>query len=195
MNLRQQSKLPPTNVAALLVWTRLGNSGDRLIGDACERFLRDRGIDTWRCDGSIEEAALAGDAEYLGDLLSDFRGTVVFSGGGNIGIYRDNERIRAAVIAQTGPRHRCLVFPQSALHSEPALVDPRVTVWCRDAVSQSILQQAGTKTALVPDIALYMDDAILKRPLGEGNFYIKRTPGGDAETIDHHIDPAATRRT
>ena len=189
MNLRQQSRLPPTNVDAFLVWPRGGNSGDRLIADACQRFLRERGIDAWRSDGSIEEAALAGDTEYLGDLLGSFRGMVMFSGGGNIGIYPDNGEVRAAVIAQTGPRHRCLVFPQSALEPEPALVDPRVTVWCRDAVSQKILQQAGTPTALVPDIALYMDDVIAKSPRGEGSFYVKRTPGGDAETIDHYIDP------
>jgi len=189
MNLRQQSRLPPTNVDAILMWPRAGNSGDRLIADACERFLRERGIDAWRSDGSIEEAALAGDTEYLGDLLSSFRGMVMFSGGGNIGIYPDNGEVRAAVIAQTGPRHRCLVFPQSALRPEPALVDPRVTVWCRDAVSQKLLQQAGTPTALVPDIALYMDDVIAKRPHGEGAFYIKRRLGGDAETIDHNIHP------
>jgi len=190
-NLRQQSKLPPTNVDAVLVWTRLGNTGDHLIGDACERFLRDRGISTWRCDGSIEEAALAGDTEYLGDLFGGFHGMLVFSGGGNIGIYADNERIRAAVIAQAGPRRRCLVFPQSALQPEPALVDPRVTVWCRDAISQSILQRAGTRTVLVPDIALYMDDVIPKKPLGDGCFYVKRAPGVDAETIDHPIDPGS----
>jgi exopolysaccharide biosynthesis predicted pyruvyltransferase EpsI len=188
MNLRQQSVLPPTNVDALLVWTRLGNTGDHLIGDACERFLRERGITVWRCDGSIEEAALEGDAGYLGDYLDSFHGMLIFSGGGNIGIYADNERIRAAVIAQAGPRRQCLVFPQSAFQPEPALVDPRVTVWCRDAVSQLILQRAGTRTVLVPDIALYMDDVIPKKPLGEDRFYIKRAPGIDAETIDHHID-------
>jgi exopolysaccharide biosynthesis predicted pyruvyltransferase EpsI len=189
MNLRQQSRLPPTNVDAFLVWTRLGNSGDHLIGDACERFLRDQGMKVWRCDGSLEEAALAGDTQYLGDLLTGFRGMLICSGGGNIGIYYDNERIRSALLAQLGPRQRCLVFPQSALKPEPALVDPRVTVWCRDVISQSILQRAGTRTALVPDIALYMDDVIAKKPGGEGCFYIKRTPGGDAETIDHRIEP------
>jgi exopolysaccharide biosynthesis predicted pyruvyltransferase EpsI len=64
-----------------------------------------------------------------------------------------------------------------------------VTVWCRDAASQAVLQQAGTRTALVPDIALYMDDVIPKKPHGKGLFYVKRTRGGDAETIDHHIEP------
>ena len=140
--------------------------------------------------GAPTEASRRPRSEYLGDLLSSFRGMVMFSGGGNIGIYPDYGEVRAAVIAQTGPRHRCLVFPQSALRPEPALVDPRVTVWCRDAVSQKLLQQAGTPTAaLVPDIALYMDDVIAKRPHGEGAFYIKRRPGGDAETIDHNIHP------
>src|SRR5262245_19184030 len=102
-NLRQQTKLPPTNVDAVLVWTRLGNTGDHLIGDACERFLRDRGMTLWRCDGSIEEAALANDTEYLGDFLSEFRGPVFFFGGGSIGIFEDNERIRASVLAQFVP--------------------------------------------------------------------------------------------
>jgi exopolysaccharide biosynthesis predicted pyruvyltransferase EpsI len=187
MNLRQQSRLPPATVDAFLIWTHAGNSGDLLIADACERFLRDHGIDAWRSDGSIEDAAIVGDTEYLGDLFGSFRGMIVFSGGGNIGIYPDNAQVRATVIAHTGARHRCLVFPQSALKPEPALVSPRVTVWCRDAVSQTILQQAGTRTALVPDIALYMDDVIPKKPHGKGMFYIKRA--GDAETIDHHIEP------
>ena len=174
---------------AFLICPRGGNTGDQLIAVACERFVRDRGINVWRSDGSIEDAATAGDTEYLGDLFGSFRGMVMFSGGGNIGIYPDNAEIRAAVIARTHARHRCLVFPQSALGPEPALVDPKVTVWCRDEVSQAILQNAGTRTALVPDIALYMDDEIPKKPAGIGKYYIKRTPAGDAETIDHQIDP------
>jgi exopolysaccharide biosynthesis predicted pyruvyltransferase EpsI len=112
----------------------------------------------------------------------------MFPGGGNIGIYPDNGTIRAAVIRHLGPRHRCLVFPQSALQPEPALVDPRVTVWCRDATSHAILRDAGTRTALVPDIALFMDELIPKRPGGEQLFFIKRKPGGDAESIDNAID-------
>jgi exopolysaccharide biosynthesis predicted pyruvyltransferase EpsI len=60
-----------------------------------------------------------------------------------------------------------------------------VTVWCRDATSHAILTKSGTRTELVPDIALYMDDVIPKASSGKDVFYIKRTPGGDAETIDH----------
>jgi exopolysaccharide biosynthesis predicted pyruvyltransferase EpsI len=187
MNLRQQSRLPPLGVDALLICPRGGNTGDLLIADACERFLRDRRIDVWRSDGSIEDAALANDREYLGDLLASFRGMLMFAGGGNIGIYPDNELVRAAVLAQLRPRHRCLVFPQSALRPEPALARQAVTVWCRDATSEALLQEAGTRTALVPDITLYMDAVIPKAPGGMGTFYIKRTQGGDAETIDHGI--------
>ena len=185
--LRQQSLLPPTNVDALLIWPRGGNSGDTLITDACERYLRDRGISTWRSDGSIEDAALADDTEYLGDLFATFRGMVMFRGGGNVGIYPDNEMICTAVIGQTGPRHRCLVFPQSATQPEPALVNERVTVWCRDATSHAILSESGVQTALVPDMALYMDDVIPKAPGGEAAYFVKRTPAGDAETIDHGV--------
>jgi exopolysaccharide biosynthesis predicted pyruvyltransferase EpsI len=188
MNLREQSRLPPTNVDAYLLWTRKGNTGDLLIADSCERYLRERGINAWRCDGSIEEAALAGDTEYINDLLATFRGMLFFSGGGNIGIYPDNGMVRAAVIKQARPHHRFLVFPQSALQPEPALVDARVTVWCRDAVSQTILQRSGARTALVPDITLYMDDVIPKQPDGTGVYYIRRTPRCDAETIDNGID-------
>jgi exopolysaccharide biosynthesis predicted pyruvyltransferase EpsI len=187
MNLRQQSKLPPASVEAFLSWPRAGNAGDWLIADACERFLADRGIDTWRSDGSIEDAALAGDTEYLGDLFGGFRGMLIFSGGGNIGIYPDNAALRKALISHSGPRCHCLVFPQSALSPEPALVNARVTVWCRDAASQAILRQAEIRTELVPDIALYMDDIIPRRPGGAGFFQIKRTRGGDAEAIEHDI--------
>jgi exopolysaccharide biosynthesis predicted pyruvyltransferase EpsI len=182
--LRQQSRLPPTNVDALLVWPRGGNYGDRLIVDASERYLKDRGIKAWRSDGSVEDAALAGDADYLRDLFSTFRGMVMFPGGGNVGIYPDNGMVRAAVISQT-TRHHCLIFPQSALQSEPALVNGQVTVWCRDATSQAILSKSGVRTDLVPDISLYMDDLIPKVPSGEGVFYIRRTPGVDAEAVDH----------
>ena len=185
--LRQQSRLPPTNVDALLIGPCGGNSGDMLIIDACQRYLKDRGIRTWRSDGSVEDAALADDTDYLRDLFATFRGMVMFSGGGNVGIYLENGRVRAAVISQTSTRHRCLIFPQSALQSEPALVNGNVTVWCRDATSYAILSKSGVRTDLVPDIALYMDDLIPKASVGEGVFYIKRTPGGDTETIDHGI--------
>src|SRR5277367_6004227 len=84
MNLFRQSRLPPTGVDAFLIWARAGNIGDWLIADACERFLADRGIDVWRSDGSIEDAAIAGDGAYLGDLFSSFRGMLMFAGGGNI---------------------------------------------------------------------------------------------------------------
>jgi exopolysaccharide biosynthesis predicted pyruvyltransferase EpsI len=189
VTLRREGRLPPIQADAFLVWPRGGNTGDQLIADASERYLRDRGINVWRSDGSIEEAALEGETAYLRDLFGAFRGMVMFAGGGNIGIYADNGQVRAAVIASAGPRHRLLVLPQSAFAPEPALVDPRVTVWCRDQVSQSVLKQAGTRTALVPDIALYMDDLIPKAARGEGMFYVRRTPGGDSETIDHGISP------
>jgi len=173
---------------ALLIWTPKGNTGDHLIADACEHYLKDRRIDVWRCDGRLEAAAEADDREYLGDLLADFRGMVMFAGGGNIGIYADNEQIRANLLRHLRPWQRCLVFPQSAFAPEPALVHPQVTVWCRDRASEALLRGSGARTALVPDIALYMDDRIPKRPGGSGVFTIKRRPGGDAETIDHGIE-------
>ena len=95
MTLRRQSKLPPLSADALLICPRGGNTGDLLIADACEKFLHDRGISAWRSDGSIEDAAVADDSEYLGDLFASFRGMLMFVGGGNIGIYPDNELIRA----------------------------------------------------------------------------------------------------
>lgn len=187
MTLRAQSQLPPRSAEALLVGTPGGNVGDQLIVDACERFLRDRRIDVWRSDGSIEDAVAEGDDEYLNDLLAEFRGMVTFAGGGNIGIYPDNGRRRASVIRRLRPWQRCLVFPQSALGPEPALTSPQVTVWCRDAISQALLRDSGVRTELVPDIALYMDDMIVKAPGGDSVFYIRRTRGGDAETIEHGV--------
>ena len=187
MNLRSQSKLPPLAADAFLIWSRRGNTGDHLIADACERYLRDRGIDVWRSDGSLEEAALAGDSEYLNASLSSFRGMLMFSGGGNIGIYPDNEAIRAGIIAHATPGQRCLVFSQSAVGPEPALIDNRVTVWCRDAASLAVLENAGTRVELVPDMALYMDDVIEKRPAGQGVYFVKRAPGRDLERVDHGI--------
>jgi exopolysaccharide biosynthesis predicted pyruvyltransferase EpsI len=158
-----------------------------LIADACERYLRMRGVVVWRSDGSIEDACLENDSDYLGDLFSTFRGMVMFPGGGNIGIYPDNGQIRGAVISHLRQHHRCLVFSQSALQPEPALIDSRVTVWCRDSTSQAILRTAGIQTDLVPDMALFMDDTIPNYPDGRAVFYIRRQPGIDAETIDNNV--------
>jgi 2-phospho-L-lactate guanylyltransferase (CobY/MobA/RfbA family) len=52
-------------------------------------------------------------------------------------------------------------------------------------MSKAILSENGVRTALVPDVALYMDDVFPKLPNGESVFYIKRSPGVDTETIDH----------
>ena len=140
-----------------------------------------------RSDGSIEAAAIAEDKEFLGDVFATFRGMVMFSGGGNIGIYPRNELVRAGILNHLRPNHCCLVFSQSAFAPEMALVQSRVTVWCRDAVSQNLLHQSGIRTALVPDMSFYMDDIIPKRAGGSGTFHVKRTPGLEPETIDSQI--------
>ena len=158
-----------------------------LILEACERFLRDRGLSVWVSDGSIEDAALTQDDKYLFEVFEMFRGMIFFPGGGNIGIYPDNGEIRATVIRHLRPWHRCLIFPQSAQQPEPYLANKQVTVWCRDATSRSILHVAGIRTELVPDAALYLDRTIPKPSKGNGIFYIKRQPGGDSETIEHGI--------
>src|SRR5947209_18862058 len=89
VTLRELSQLPSATVDALLIWPRGGNAGDLLITDACERYLRDRGIQVWRTDGSVEEASLADDTEFLGDLFDTFTGIVIVHGSRNIGIYPD----------------------------------------------------------------------------------------------------------
>lgn len=187
VTLRSQNRLPPLGADALLVWPRGGNSGDMLILDACQRYLSDRGIQVWTSDGSIEQAVLDGDDAYLGDLFATYRGMLVFPGGGNIGIYPDNGHIRSTLIACLRPSHHCLVFPQSALAPEESLVHPRVSVWCRDAVSHRILQESGTRVELVPDVALYLDNRIEKRPDGAGIFFIRRVAGREQEYLEHGI--------
>ena len=57
------------------------------LGTYIPRLLRERGIDVWRSDGSIEDAAISGATDYLGDLFGSFRGMLMFPGGGNIGLY------------------------------------------------------------------------------------------------------------
>ena len=57
--MQQQSEIPPTDADAILLGTPWGNTGDMLIVDSCERFLRDRHIEVWRDDGRLEEAATA----------------------------------------------------------------------------------------------------------------------------------------
>jgi exopolysaccharide biosynthesis predicted pyruvyltransferase EpsI len=185
-NLRQEGQVPPLHVDGWLIWPRGGNTGDMLIVDACMRYLQDRGVTAWCSDGSIEDAAVAGDTNYLRDAFAGFRGMIFFTGGGNIGIYPDNQAVRDAVIRRLGAHHRCLVFSQSAMQAEAALSDARVTVWCRDTASEEILKRAGVRTALVPDMALYMDDAIPKRAGGESIFFIKRA-SHEMETANHGV--------
>jgi exopolysaccharide biosynthesis predicted pyruvyltransferase EpsI len=187
MMLRAHSELPPINFDAYLLGTPGGNTGDELITASCEAYLQDRGIDVWRSDGSLESAAAEEDTEYLAAALQRFRGTIFFSGGGNIGIYPSNAALRSRIIAHLRPETRCLVFSQSVAQPESALLHERVSVWCRDIISFGIMRGAGARAALVPDAAFFMDRAFRKVPRGLGTFFIKRTPNGDAETLSHGI--------
>jgi len=60
-------------------------------------------------------------------------------------------------------------------------------VWCRDAVSHRILQESGARAELVPDVALYLDSRIEKRPNGTGIFCIRRVQGREQEYVEHGI--------
>ncbi|WKZ81968.1 MAG: polysaccharide pyruvyl transferase family protein [Acidimicrobiia bacterium] len=174
---------------AILLGASGGNTGDDLIRTACLRFLRAAGLDIWNSDGTLETAAVAGDLEAVGEALERFPGLVVFSGGGNIGIYAESERLRQAVIGHAAAARAFLVMPQSARAPEPALVDGRVTVWARDRVSERLLARAGVRTALVPDAAFFATDLIPRAHGGEQSLWILRTPGSCLERVDHALTP------
>src|SRR5258706_2577124 len=57
VSLRRQSKLPPSGVDALLMWTRLGNAGEPLIADGCEKVLRQPGSSVSRSHWSIHDVS------------------------------------------------------------------------------------------------------------------------------------------
>lgn len=154
-----------------------GNAGDLLISRGCKSFLYDMGVEFSETDSRLADAALAGDNETVRRSLENYRGTIFFNGGGNVGIYRENETVRASIIQNAKRAKGILVFPQSCFRAEDALKASNVTVWARERQSYEILKSAGIHAELVPDAAFYMEDAIPKRPEGTGCFYIRRAPG------------------
>ena len=64
----------------------------------------------------------------------------------------------------------------------------RVAPVCLHPVARPLRdQRRRNHQAIVSELP----DLIAKRPEGRGSFYIKRTPGGDIETIDHGIEADA----
>ena len=185
--IRDEGQIPSFGRDGVFLWQRGGNTGDDLIRRGCLAFLRSQGLDVVESDGSIEKAAAKGDRAYLRASLKDYPGFVFFTGGGNIGIYRDNERLRASVLRHARSARGVLVFPQSVARVETALRDERVTVWSRDAVSRKKLSAAGVRTDLVPDAAFAVDAEIPKMPGGAGVFLILRDVGTCNERVDHPI--------
>lgn len=183
----QRSATPHDQPQAILLGLPGGNTGDDLIRLGCERFLDSTGMSLWSSDGTVETAAAAGQIGPVEAALRKYRGLVFFTGGGNIGIYPDNERMRAAVIAAAPAASGFLVLPQSSRAPEPSLVDPRVTVWARDAASERMLRAAGIRTSLVPDAGLALADAFTRHPTGAGTYLILRSPETCDERVDHDL--------
>jgi exopolysaccharide biosynthesis predicted pyruvyltransferase EpsI len=187
--LGELSSLPPLprHVDGIFICPRGGNTGDDLIRRGCLSFLRSMGLDVWESDGAIEHAALTNNASFLKSALSTFRGFIFFTGGGNVGIYRDNEIIRKQVIEHATQARGILVFPQSCMRPEEAFIHPRVTVWAREADSFSMLRSAKIDTDLVPDAALFLDPEFPAVPHGEGVFFIRRGKDRCDERVEHEI--------
>jgi|GEM_PF-2069745 len=169
---------------AIFIDTGCGNTGDYLIGCGCKQFLKDMGIEFTEPDARLVQAALHGDHAALQSNLEGFRGSIFFNGGGNIGIYRENETVRANIIRHAVHAKGILVFPQSCFAPEDSLLAPNVTVWARESQSFALLKKAGVNTALVPDTAFYMEESFPKRPEGSGCFFIRRAEGHCQERLD-----------
>lgn len=176
--------MPPRDVDAYFVRPQGGNTGDLLLSHGCIWYLEERGLRVWISDGGVEHAALAGDTAYLNAAIGGFDGLVVFPGGGNIGRYLDNGQIRAGVIAALSRSSTCLVLPNTYFAPEPALVNSQVVVWARDRTSHERFRQFGFRTALVPDAAFALHQALPRFPAGEGTYLILR---GDAESAAHGV--------
>ncbi len=162
-----------------------GNTGDDLIAAGCLTFLREQGLDVAPCGSELDEAIGRGDSRAIAAALGSFAGIVVFSGGGNIGIYPGNEARRSRVIINTPRARAYLVMPQSCARSEEVLRDERVEVWAREARSEEILRAFGVRTRLVPDAAFAMGDRFPTQSDGKGVLVILRTPGTCHERVDH----------
>lgn len=169
-----------------------GNTGDELIAAGCLRFLRDSGLDVVASDRHLDHAIGAGDTATVGAALAEFDGIVVFSGGGNIGIYPGNEARRNTVIACTPRARGYLVMPQSCARPESSLRDERVEVWARESRSHEILRASGVRTRLVPDAAFAMADRFPTTPDGKGILAILRTPGTCQERVAHPLAAPGT---
>lgn len=170
----------------IFICVKGGNTGDELIRQGALSYLKDRGLDIVESSGDLELAALRGDDEYLKDKMSDYDEYLIFTGGGNIGIYRENEIVRNAIIKYSKKVKGVLVFPQSCLCVEKSLINDKVTVWARDKVSFGILRKDGVRAALVPDAAFYMADEFISNRdnVGDGVFYIRRGEGRCLERVD-----------
>jgi len=179
----------PGRAEAVFFPTPGGNTGDDLIATGCRHLLADTGLEVAIADHEWVGAAAAGDLARVTAMLSRFRGLVFFSGGGNLGIYPDNQKMRATVIAAASQARGFLVFPQSGVAVEPALLDERVTVLARDAITHHMLADAGVNTGLVPDAALLAAGDMTPDPGGTGTFWILRSPGRDLERSDHELVP------
>ena len=179
--------LPPVHYDGIFIWPRGGNTGDDLIKRGCLQYLQDIPMNVWASDGRLERAALKEDHDYLESFFSKFSGYVFFTGGGNIGIYPDNAKIRKVIIqsARSGPG--VLVFPQSVFRVEESLKHKKVTVWAREQTSYELLRAAGVRTELVPDASFYVSGDIPKIPHGRGIFFIRRAPGRCKERIINQL--------
>lgn len=171
----------------VLVWPRGGNTGDDLILLGCVKFLKTMGLNVWVSDGKIEEAAQEGDIEYLRSFFSEYTGYIFFPGGGNIGIYPNNEKVREMVIETASAAKGILVFSQSCKKVEASLLRSTVTVWARDTVSHKLLSEAGVKSKLVPDMALFLADEFPTISDGKGLFFISRAPNRCQERVEHNL--------
>ena len=186
---RTSSEPMPALAEAVFFPTPGGNTGDDLIATGCRYLLTDSGLEVAIADGGLLRDAAVGDLARVTARLGGFRGLIFFSGGGTLGIYPENETMRATVIAAAPHARGFLVFPQSGPVLEPALLDDRVTVLARDAVTHRMLGDAGAATGLVPDAALLASRDIELAPGGTGTFWILRSPGRDLERTEHDLVP------
>lgn len=179
--------LKQTVAKSIFIDTPYGNTGDKLIGQGCLSFLHDMKIPLEQPDPRLIQAALDGDHASLSRSLEKHEGYIFFSGGGNIGIYKENENVRANIIRHAKNAKGFLVFPQSCFAPEDSLKSPGITVWAREKSSYDLLQKAGIRTALVPDAAFYMEDAVPVLPDGEGCFFVRRSEGCCSERVEHPL--------
>lgn len=168
------------------------NVGDALIAFAAEKFLKNT---PYRC--------LYRSSGYtFDDRAITPKTLIIFNGGGNFGDLWESYTIFRNKIILRYPENHYLIFPQSVCYNDAKKIEEdvrvyatcgrRMTICARDKDSYDFLKSNFTQNniLLVPDMAFYTDDCLLKPKSGNGRIlFLKRQDKEFAQNHQYDIVP------